>query len=253
MNQFPLNDHPAVLPRVSLTKKNLPEVTGGVTLSNLSNSTTVRRLATKREGIRQVYPALSLSSQGSVGANGLTPASDSAIPSKIKISTKSLHEVRKEVGRILDLLLADEYMLYGITRDYHWNVTGPDYYSLRLLFQLQHEKAADWVDDLTELIRELRLDTRIGWDDLKKLTRCSATAGFGLPAENMLSELLRVHDAMIAQLQSDSETCLRLHGDASTAGFLSGVREQHENAAWMLRAQLESSDNQPLGFIAHST
>ena len=152
------------------------------------------------------------------------------------------HEVSEAVGRILNLLLADEYRLYQITRDYHWNVTGPDFFSLRRQFQLQHEATTGWVDAVAERIREMRLDTRISWEDLKMLARCSASTGCGLPPEDMRSELLRMHDEMIVQLRSDSRVCLDRQGDASTAAFLDGLREQHENAAWMLRAQLETAD-----------
>src|SRR5262245_23079231 len=104
------------------------------------------------------------------------------------------HATRQEVGRLLNLLLADEYMLYKITRDYHWNVMGPDYHTLRLQFQLQHEEAARLVDDVAERVRGLQLDTCIRWSDLMESARCSAAAGLGLPAQRMLVELLRAHD-----------------------------------------------------------
>jgi len=151
---------------------------------------------------------------------------------------------------MLNLLLADEYLLYQITRDYHWNVNGPDFFSLRLQFQLQHDAATKWVDEVTERIREMRLDARISWGDLKESARCSAAAGFGLAADCMLAELLRAHEDIIAQLRSDAEVCRLKFGDASTAGFLAGMIEQHENAAWMLRAQLETAGVNPPQFSA---
>jgi len=155
--------------------------------------------------------------------------------------TELIHESREAVGRILNLQLADEYALYKITRDYNWNVTGPDFFSLRLQFQLQHNDAARWVDDLSEWIRNLRLDARISWAELKESARCSAAPGLGLPAHRMLAELLHAHDAIMARLGADSVDCLRQYGDTATAGFLTGLREQHENAAWMIRAQLETA------------
>lgn len=166
--------------------------------------------------------------------------------------TKSglIHETREAVGRILNLLLADEYLLYQITRDYHWNVSGPDFFSRRLLFQLQHDASTRWVDEVTEQIRQLRLDKRISWDELKESARCSAASGFGLTADAMLTELLRAHDDIIAQLRSDIEICRYRLGDASTARFLAGLLEQHENSAWMLRAQLETAEINPPQFSA---
>ena len=164
----------------------------------------------------------------------------------MSFSTELSHKTREAVGRILNLQLADEYMLYKLTRDYHWNVTGPDFFSLRLQFQLQHDASTGWVDDVAERIRLLRLDARISWDDLKEAARYTAIAGLGLSAECMLAELLRVHEDVIAQLRSDIEVCRVSLGDESTAGFLTNLMEQHENAAWMLRAQLETEDILPV-------
>jgi len=160
------------------------------------------------------------------------------------------HQAHEDVGQILNLLLADEYALYKITRDYHWNVTGPEFFSLQLLFQLQHDASTGWVDEVTEQIRLLRLDKRISWDELKESARCSAASGFGLTADVMLAELLRAHEDIVAQLRSDIEVCRHKLGDESTAGFLAGLAEQHENSAWMLRAQLETEGNSSSQFSA---
>lgn len=161
-----------------------------------------------------------------------------------------IHETREAVGRILNLQLADEYMLYKITRDYHWNVTGPDFFSLRLLFKLQHDASTGWVDDVAEQIRLLRLDARISWADVEASARCSAASGFGMTAGDMLAELLTAHEDIIAQLRSDIEVCRCKLGDASVAGFLADLVEQHENSAWMLRAQLETAEMNPSQFSA---
>lgn len=168
----------------------------------------------------------------------------------MKTSAELKHESHEAVGRMLNLLLADEYLLYQITRDYHWNVSGTDFFSRRLLFQLQHDAATKWVDEVTERIREMRLDARISWADLKESARCSAASGFGLAADSMLAELLRAHEDIIAHLRSDTEVCRLRFGDASTAGFLAGMIEQHENAAWMLRTQLDTPEVNPLQFSA---
>jgi starvation-inducible DNA-binding protein len=157
---------------------------------------------------------------------------------------------RREVGRMLNLLLADEYVFYKITRDYHWNVTGPNFFSLQLLFKLQHEAAAGWVDDLAERIRDLRLETRIGWTDLEASARCGAAPGFGQPAERMVAELFFLHDEMIAQLRADGDACLQRYPDADLTSFLTGLREQHENAASMLRSLFIDSGKKPSESVA---
>lgn len=156
----------------------------------------------------------------------------------MKNNLVSDHDAREEVGRILRLLLADEYRLYKITRDYHWNVTGPDYFTLRLLFQLQHEEVTGWVDDVSEWIRTLHLGEPISWTELSESARCSAPSGLGLPAQRMLAELLRSHEEIITQLYADTNICRYYLGDSDMAVRLTELREKHESAAWMVRAQL---------------
>jgi starvation-inducible DNA-binding protein len=153
-------------------------------------------------------------------------------------------EARLEVGQILNLLLADEYVLYATTRDYHWNVTGPEFPSLHEQFEKQYEQVATWIDDVAERARAIGVGARGNWADLTKAARSSADPGIGLPAEHMLAELLALHEEMIVQLRTDSEVCIERFKDAGTADFLNGLMKQHEKAAWMLRAQLESEEEE---------
>jgi starvation-inducible DNA-binding protein len=60
----------------------------------------------------------------------------------------------------------------------------------------------------------------------------------------MLAELLALHEDLIVQLRADSETCTTRFKDAGTADFLTGLMERHEKAAWMLRAQIETEEEE---------
>jgi starvation-inducible DNA-binding protein len=153
-------------------------------------------------------------------------------------------ETRLEVSQILNLLLADEFVLYATTRDYHWNVTGPDFRSLHLQFEEQYGQIAAWIDDVAERARAIGTGARGNWADLTKAARTSADAGFGLPAEHMLAELLALHEDLIVQLRTDSLACLEKFKDAGTADFLTGLMERHEKTAWMLRSQLETEEEE---------
>lgn len=64
-------------------------------------------------------------------------------------------EARLEIGQMLNLLLADEYVHYAITRDYHWNVTGPEFLSLHPQFESHYVQIADWIDDIAERARAI--------------------------------------------------------------------------------------------------
>ena len=148
-------------------------------------------------------------------------------------------EVRLEVGAMLNLLLADEMVLYTTTRDYHWNVTGPEFPSLHQQFGEQYERIAQWIDDVAERARALGVGAKGNLADLAKAARTAAVPGIKLSTELMLTELLSLHEELIVRLRTDSETCATRYKDAGTADFLTGLMEQHEKTAWMLRAQLE--------------
>jgi starvation-inducible DNA-binding protein len=151
---------------------------------------------------------------------------------------------RFEVGQILNLLLADEYVLYATARDYHWNVTGAGFHSLHLQFDEQVAQSAGWIDEVAERARAIGAGARGSWAELAKAARSSADPGVGLPAEHMLSELLALHEDIVIQLRADGQACAGRFKDAGTADFLTGLMEKHEKAAWMLRAQLETEEEE---------
>ena len=157
----------------------------------------------------------------------------------MKINLGISDEARLEIGQMLNLLLADEFVLYATTRDYHWNVTGPSFRSLHLEFEAQFEQTARWIDNVAERARAIGVGARGNWADLTKGARTSADPGIGLAAEHMVSELLALHEDLAIQLRSDVADCTRL-GDVGTADFLTGLLEKHEKAAWMLRSILTS-------------
>ncbi len=191
----------------------------------------------------------------------LVPHSDARIgpvscPSRMKTNIGLNEEDRLEVGAMLNLLLADEYVIYATARDYHWNVTGPEFISLHQQFEAQFTQTAEWIDQVAERARAIGAGARGNWADLTKAARLSADPGIDLSAEHMLAELLALHEETIVQLRTDSDACIDRYNDAGTADFLTGLMEQHEKVGWMLRAQLEteeeeSSQDAPAG-IAHS-
>jgi starvation-inducible DNA-binding protein len=159
----------------------------------------------------------------------------------MKIHLGITDEARLEVGQLLNLILADEYFLYTTTRDYHWNVTGPEFLSLHRQFEEQYDQIAQWLDDVAERARALGVGARGSWADLGKAARSSALSGLGLAPEQMLSGLLAQHEALIVELRAGSKACATRCKDAGTADFLTGLMARHEKTAWMLRAQLETN------------
>jgi starvation-inducible DNA-binding protein len=146
---------------------------------------------------------------------------------------------REGVGGILNTLLADEYVLYTKTRNYHWNVVGPQFNDLHKFFEAQYNELNMIVDDVAERVRALG-GTAIGTlAEFAQQTRLKEEPGHRPHARDMLATLLADHETMIRQLRVDVETCADPYKDMGTNDFLTGLMEQHEKMAWMLRAFLD--------------
>ncbi len=146
---------------------------------------------------------------------------------------------RAGVIDILNTLLGDEYVLYTKTRNFHWNVVGPQFNDLHKFFEAQYEELNDVVDDVAERARALDGVAAGTLAEFTKLARLGEQPTKPLAARAMLAALLADHQAVIKSLRADLETCATKHGDAGTSDFLTGLMERHEKMAWMLRAFLE--------------
>lgn len=146
-------------------------------------------------------------------------------------------EHTKEICKILNTLLADEFSLYARTRNSHWNVTGPAFSVLHKFFEDQYTQLAEIMDNVAERARMLG-GTAEG-------TLKQVTAGTRLPeakneagAMKMVLGLLHDHETVIRAVREDIGKVNDDYEDIGTAGFLEGVLEAHEKMAWMLRAHL---------------
>ena len=142
------------------------------------------------------------------------------------------------VVEILNRLLADEYVVYTKTRNYHWNVTGPQFNDLHKFFEAQYEAVDGIIDEVAERARSLGGRAWGTLAEFAKATRLREEAGEAPPAKDMLARLLADHEAIVRTLRADLFTVGDKHGDAGTNDFLTGLMEQHEKMAWMLRAFL---------------
>ncbi len=143
-------------------------------------------------------------------------------------------EHRVKVAEGLKLLLADSYTLYLQTHNFHWNVTGPFFRELHLMFEEQYTELADAVDDLAERVRTLGVAAPGTYKEFARLSSVKEVEGT-LDSEEMLDILTTGHETVV-------KTCravLKLAGDANDESTLSLVSDRmrvHEKAAWMLRS-----------------
>jgi starvation-inducible DNA-binding protein len=145
---------------------------------------------------------------------------------------------RGRIVGMLEGLLSDEVVLYVKTRNFHWNVTGPQFNDLHKFFESQYEALDDHMDDVAERIRQLGASAPGSLGEFQKAARLGETKGAQVPARAMVSQLLRDHEAVIRQVRKDAKTAGSL-GDSGTEDFLVGLMEAHEKMAWMLRAFAE--------------
>lgn len=154
-------------------------------------------------------------------------------------------EQRRGVVEVLSKILSDEYVLYTKTRNYHWNVVGPQFNDLHKFFQSQYEDLDEIVDDVAERIRHIGENAPGTMSEFVKLARLVETPGESPDARKMIAHLMRDHEAVIRQLRTDLETVGTKCKDLGTSDFLTGLMEKHEKMAWMLRALLNGASAGP--------
>src|SRR5581483_5451587 len=143
---------------------------------------------------------------------------------------------RQGVTEVLGRLLADEYVLYTKTRNYHWNVTGPQFNDLHKFFEAQYEALNELVDEIAERARQLGGRAFGTLAEFAKSARLTEQPGPAPAAKDMIASLLADHEAVIRVLRADITPVAETHGDIGTSDFLTALLEKHEKMAWMLRA-----------------
>lgn len=146
---------------------------------------------------------------------------------------------RAGVVEILQRLLADEYVLYTKTRNYHWNVVGPRFHDLHKLFEEQYEELDEVIDQLAERSRALGAPAVATLTGFLQLARLKEQPNNYPDDRRMVASLLADHETLIRQLRNDLEAAGDKFHDAGTNDFLTGLMVRHEKTAWMLRALAE--------------
>src|SRR5476651_178448 len=144
---------------------------------------------------------------------------------------------RKMIAEGLSRLLADTYTLYLKTHNYHWNVTGPMFQTLHLMFETQYNELALAVDLIAERIRALGFPAPGTYSTYARLS--SIKEEEGVPsAEEMIKQLVQGQEA-VTRTARGLFPLLDKVSDEPTADLLTQRMQVHEKTAWMLRALLE--------------
>jgi starvation-inducible DNA-binding protein len=157
----------------------------------------------------------------------------SAPPIDIGIPAEQRQQIAAGLGRVL----ADSTVLYSKTHGFHWNVTGPMFNTLHLMFMEQYTELWTALDGIAERIRSLGFPAPYGSSALASLTSIPETQG-NPPALAMVKELVEGHEAVARTIRAVFQLA-EAANDQPTADLLTQRLQVHEKTAWMLRSLLE--------------
>jgi starvation-inducible DNA-binding protein len=144
---------------------------------------------------------------------------------------------RKEIAAGLSRVLADTYTLYLITHNFHWNVMGPMFQTLHLMFETQYNELALAVDLIAERIRALGLPAPGTYKKFVELSEIQEDDGVP-KAEDMIRRLVAGHETVARTAREVFRTAEGAN-DQPTCDLLTQRMQVHEKTAWMLRSLLE--------------
>jgi starvation-inducible DNA-binding protein len=164
-----------------------------------------------------------------------TGAGTRAMPINIGIEEQD----RREISLGLSRLLADTYTLYLKTHNFHWNVTGPMFQTLHLMFEQQYNELALAVDLIAERIRALGFPAPATYKAFSELS--SIKEEEGVPSADAMIRLLVEGQETVVRTARSVFPVVEKANDQPTADLLTERMQVHEKTAWMLRSLLDQS------------
>lgn len=147
-------------------------------------------------------------------------------------------EHSKEVALILNTLLADEFVLYAKTRNYHWNIESRSFKEMHLFYEEQYTVLATIIDAVAERVRKIGHFAEGRLEDFIKLTNLIEQE-YTDDQQTQIQNLLEDHETLCRTIRNHIPNVEEEFKDIGSADFLTGVLEKHEKMAWMLRSYLK--------------
>lgn len=144
---------------------------------------------------------------------------------------------RKKIAEGLSRLLADTFTLYLKTHNFHWNVTGPMFQTLHVMFMEQYNELWLATDPIAERIRALGFAAPGNYTEFARLTSIKETAG--VPKADEMIRLTIAGNETVARTAREIFPLVDKANDQPTADLLTQRMQVHEKTAWMLRSLLE--------------
>ncbi len=146
--------------------------------------------------------------------------------------------VRKSVAEALNATLADTYSLYMKTHAYHWNVTGPQFHTLHVMFEEQYREMWAALDEIAERVRALGEFAPTSGKQFAELSAIDNADTSPPAATAMVERLLVDHETLIKRARNGLAIAEEA-GDAASADLLTVRIQLHEKTAWMLRSMTQ--------------
>lgn len=147
-------------------------------------------------------------------------------------------ENREKVTEVLSKLLADEFVLYTKTLRAHWNLEGHDFHTKHLFFEEHYNAIKRFTDSVAERIRKVGQFAPATLKEFLDLTQLSEKYEGNNTSHDYTAALLKDHDAIIKYIRDNISKVEDDYEDVGTGDFLTGLLQEHEEMAWMLRATI---------------
>lgn len=154
---------------------------------------------------------------------------------QINIGISEQH--RQQVADKLKVLLADSYTLYLQTHNFHWNITGPQFRDLHLMFEEHYTELATAVDEIAERIRTLGVFAPGTYREFSELSNIKETDSVP-SSEEMVAILAKGHEQVVRTCREVLSAAQEAE-DESSAALVGDRMALHEKTAWMLRSLLQ--------------
>ncbi|MEM5565064.1 DNA starvation/stationary phase protection protein [Psychroserpens sp. AS72] len=148
-------------------------------------------------------------------------------------------ENRQAITDHLSKILADEFVLYSKTLNFHWNIEGPDFHAVHVYLETLYEEQQDVVDTVAEKIRMIGHYVPATLEKYSQLTHLTEKTKGKNDSQSIFAELLEDHESIIMFLREEIKPIADKWQADGISDYLTGLMEQHEKTAWMLRSHLK--------------
>jgi starvation-inducible DNA-binding protein len=155
------------------------------------------------------------------------------------MKTTVLNEPKVEIAELMKEVLADEFVLYTKARNYHWNVTGPLFYTLHAEFEKLYDGLADDIDEIAERIRALGSKAPGTMKEFLALSTLQEEPGKYPDYLSMTQNIVNNLESVVEKSNSAAVKMQNEFNDEVSAGLLYGLVEKYQKTVWMLKSLLE--------------